>query len=110
MVLTTCLICHRLIVRVKAAFTQSLLLKTLRIRFNAEMTKADDVTSKDAKDGKVKGKPKAEEKYGQSKVGKINNLFSSDLETLVNARYVLNTLQLIKRSINGTIAVTSFFS
>ena len=82
---------HRLIVRVKAALTQSLLIKTLKIRFTAatKKKKSGDATTTDtsaAGDVKPEGKLDADE--GLSKVGKINNLMSTDLEQLTDARYV----------------------
>lgn len=73
----------RLIVRVRAAYTQSLLTKTLRIRFNSEPSKPDGKTESNVKEEKNdKEKPEVQ----QTKVGLIYNLMSSDLETLVNAR------------------------
>lgn len=73
----------RLIIRVKAAFTQSLLEKTLKIRFTQDSIK-DEKDPKDPKTTSVKGDKKAPP--SQSKVGMINNLMSTDLDTLTNAR------------------------
>lgn len=61
----------RLIVRMKAAFTQALLDKTLKIRFTT--------------DEKVVGADGKEE--SKSKVGMINNLMGSDLAMIADARY-----------------------
>lgn len=75
-------------VRVKAALTQSLLDKTLKIRFTA------DSVSKEEKRGvakKGKGKEdeaESEEDHKKSRVGRINNLLSSDLAQLSSARSV----------------------
>ena len=63
----------RLIVRMKSALTQAILQKTLKIRF----TNDDKVVSADGKE------------EAKSKVGMINNLMSSDLEVIADARYVL---------------------
>ncbi|RPB16599.1 hypothetical protein P167DRAFT_500063 [Morchella conica CCBAS932] len=70
----------RLVIRVKAAFTQSLLEKTLKIRFTQDSGK-DEKDPKDPKAAAVKKTPP-----NQSKVGMINNLMSTDLDTLTNAR------------------------
>ena len=72
----------RLIVRVKAALTQSLLIKTMKIRFNSAVSdekKDNEVDANTKKDNEVV--------HEQSKVGMINNLMSTDLEQLTDARY-----------------------
>lgn len=74
---------RRLVIRVKAAFTQSLLEKTLKIRFTQDSGK-DEKDPKDPKAAAVKGDKKMPP--NQSKVGMINNLMSTDLDTLTNAR------------------------
>lgn len=68
---------HRLAIRVKAALTQSLLEKTLKIRF------VSDSATKEGKENGMKkdGGPE------KSKVGMINNLMSTDLDQLAEARY-----------------------
>lgn len=67
--------------RVKAALTQSLLMKTMKIRFT---------TSGEKKEGPADANTKKDKKeivHEQSKVGMINNLMSTDLEQLTDARY-----------------------
>lgn len=69
----------RLIVRVKAALTQSLLLKTMKIRFtSAASNRKEDDSKGDTK--------KALTSPEHSKVGMINNLMSTDLDQLTEAR------------------------
>jgi len=72
-------------VRVKAAYTQSLLKKTLRIRFNTD-SKKDNEKDKEPEPKKGAKPEKKKAEIQQSKVGMIYNLMSSDLEALVNAR------------------------
>ncbi|ODQ52786.1 hypothetical protein SAICODRAFT_80947 [Saitoella complicata NRRL Y-17804] len=60
----------RLLVRVKSALTQELYQKTLRIRFAFSEEEAEAATTE----------------QGKSKVGTINNLMSSDIETITNTR------------------------
>jgi hypothetical protein len=70
----------RLIIRVKGAFTQALLQKTLLLRIQNEENAVGE-KGKDAKDAKdSSAAPK------KSRVGMINNLMSSDLMTLTDAR------------------------
>lgn len=68
----------RVIIRVKGAFTQALLQKTLVLRLENEENAG-------VKGKGVKGEAEAPKK---SRVGMINNLMSSDLMTLTDARYV----------------------
>jgi hypothetical protein len=68
----------RLIIRLKAAFTQALLQKTLKIRF----------TTDDKEAGKAGNQPSTR----GSKVGRINNMMSSDLQQLADARYVFSPI------------------
>lgn len=70
-----------MIIRVKGAFTQALLQKTLLLRLQDEENAADAKTEKDAA-----GAPK------KSRVGMINNLMSSDLMTLTDAREIFMLL------------------
>lgn len=72
----------RLVVRVKAAFTQSLLKKTLKTRFVYDSPKDQ---KDDVKDGGGEGK-KEIPPPNQSKVGMINNLMSTDIDQLNGAR------------------------
>lgn len=79
----------RLVVRVKAAFTQSLLQKTLKTRFvydSPKDQKTDPNAPKDPKDDDPKKAKDAAPAPNQSKVGMINNLMSTDLDQLTNAR------------------------
>jgi len=63
----------RLIIRIKAAFTQALLVKTLKIRFTSDEKQQ---TEKGGSQPSATG----------SKVGRINNMMSSDLQQLADAR------------------------
>lgn len=74
--------------RVKAALTQSLLLKTMKIRFiSAASNKKGDVST--AAGGKSKKDTEKDLTPPEhSKVGMINNLMSTDLEQLTEARYL----------------------
>lgn len=84
----------RLVVRVKAAFIQGLLRKTLKTRFVYDSPKdqgsGSSSSGDDAKDSKVgrEGGKTAENASptNQSKVGMINNLMSTDIDQLTNAR------------------------
>lgn len=69
----------------KAAFTQNILEKTLRIRFSHENNEKSEKDKKDAKPSKEDENKRASDK---SKVGMINNLMSTDLDQLTNARCV----------------------
>lgn len=71
----------RLIVRAKAAFTQSLLKKTLKTRFVYDSPKDQTDDVKDGGKGKKENLPP-----NQSKVGMINNLMSTDIDQLTGAR------------------------
>ncbi|KAA8907557.1 P-loop containing nucleoside triphosphate hydrolase protein [Sphaerosporella brunnea] len=62
----------RLIIRIKAAFTQALLEKTLKIRFTSDEKDAEKAGNQPSSMG--------------SKVGRINNMMSSDLQQLADAR------------------------
>jgi hypothetical protein len=62
----------RLIIRFKAAFTQALLQKTLKVRFTSDEKDAEKAGNQPSKTG--------------SKVGRINNMMSSDLQQLADAR------------------------
>ena len=67
----------------KAALTQSLLEKTLKIRFVSDSAKKEgkgDALKKDEANKKAEAPEK-------SKVGMINNLMSTDLDQLSQARY-----------------------
>jgi hypothetical protein len=70
----------RLIIRIKAAFTQALLQKTLKIRFSNDSK--NETGSADT--GKEQSKVS---EAGQSKVGMIMNLCSTDLQQVADARY-----------------------
>ncbi|KAF8476090.1 hypothetical protein BDZ91DRAFT_689962 [Kalaharituber pfeilii] len=73
----------RLIVRVKAALTQSLLLKTLKIRFTAGTANKNGIDAT----GRSKEHDKTDAPdHQQTKVGMINNLMSTDLEQMTDAR------------------------
>lgn len=71
----------RLVVRVKAAFTQSLLRKTLKTRFVYDSPKDQKDDPKNSVEGKKDAPPP-----NQSKVGMINNLMSTDIDQLNGAR------------------------
>lgn len=76
----------RLIVRVKAALTQSLLLKTMKISFTSAASNKKDDASTAVGDESKEGTGKAFTSPEHSKVGMINNLMSTDLEQLTEAR------------------------
>ena len=70
--------------RVKAALTQLLLEKTLKIRFTADSVSKEEKQGAAKKDnGKKKAEP--EEDNRKSRAGRIINLMSSDLETIFSA-------------------------
>lgn len=71
--------------RIKAALTQSLLIKTMKIRFTTAPSekKEKSVDANTKKDNEIV--------HEQSKVGMINNLMSTDLEQLTDARYYFST-------------------
>lgn len=74
--------------RVKAALTQSLLLKTMKIRFtSAAPSKKEDASTAVGDESKESTK-KSHTPPEHSKVGMINNLMSTDLEQLTEARYL----------------------
>ncbi|KAF8443446.1 hypothetical protein BGX38DRAFT_1095677, partial [Terfezia claveryi] len=77
----------RLIVRVKAALTQSLLLKTMKISFTSAVSNKKEDASTAVRDESKEGTKKAFTSPEHSKVGMINNLMSTDLEQLTEARY-----------------------
>ena len=72
-------------VRVKAALTQSLLDKTLKIRFTADSVSKEEKRGVAKKDKGKKDKAESEEDPKESRVGRINNLMSSDLAQLSSA-------------------------
>jgi len=75
-------------VRVKAALTQSLLDKTLKIRFTADSVSKEEKRGVTKKGKGKKDKDESEEDHEKSRVGRINNLMSSDLAQLSSARSV----------------------
>ncbi|RPA89809.1 hypothetical protein L873DRAFT_1831877 [Choiromyces venosus 120613-1] len=80
---------NRVGVRVKAALTQSLLEKTLKIRFTADSVSKEETQGAPKKVKGKKDKDEPEEDHKKSKVGRINNLMSSDLAQLSSARCLL---------------------
>jgi len=68
--------------RVKAALTQSLLEKTLKIRFTADSVTKEEKQGAAKKDKGKKDEAAPEEDHMKSRVGRIINLMSSDLETI----------------------------
>lgn len=73
--------------RVKAALTQSLLLKTMKIRFtSAASNKKEDAST--VGDGSKESTKKDFTSPEHSKVGMINNLMSTDLEQITETRYL----------------------
>ncbi|KAG0635925.1 hypothetical protein HOY80DRAFT_892204 [Tuber brumale] len=79
---------NRVGIRVKAALTQSLLEKTLKIRFTADSVSKQEKQGATKKDRGKKGEAETEEDHKKSRVGRINNLMSSDLAELSSARSV----------------------
>ncbi|PWW78291.1 P-loop containing nucleoside triphosphate hydrolase protein [Tuber magnatum] len=80
---------NRVGIRVKAALTQSLLEKTLKIRFTADSVSKEEKQGTAEIDKGKKDKAKPEEDHQKSRVGRINNLMSSDLSQLSSARSVI---------------------
>ena len=74
--------------RVKAALTQSLLLKTMKIRFTSAASNKSEDAPTAVVGGSKEGMKKASTPPAHSKVGMINNLMSTDLEQLTEARYL----------------------
>ena len=71
--------------RVKAALTQSLLEKTLKIRFTADSVRKEEKEGAAKKDEGQKEEAGPEEDQKKSRAGRIINLMSSDLDTIFSA-------------------------
>ena len=71
--------------RVKAALTQLLLEKTLKIRFTADSVSKEEKEGAAKKDKGQKDEAEPEEDQRKSRAGRIINLMSSDLETIFSA-------------------------